>query len=119
MPNSDAATASLSQSQEAFPASANAPVRTRWFLLALLAVTIASLVPMVILGRSEFISYDGYWHLFIDSQDRWRLFLSTYRGDAHPLLYHLVLRVLSRFGHSHLWYRSASILPGAACVYLM
>jgi dolichyl-phosphate-mannose-protein mannosyltransferase len=95
------------------------PQPDRLFKYALLAITLAALIPALVLGRSEFISYDGYWHLFIDTQNRWSLFLSEYKGDAHPILYHLVLRIVAVFGHSRLLYRSASIIPGAICVYLL
>jgi uncharacterized membrane protein len=91
----------------------------RLFLFLLLAITFAALVPMLVLGASEFISYDGYWHVFIAKQDQWRLFLSEYRKDAHPILYSLALRVITLFGHSRLAYRSASIIPGMVSVYLL
>jgi hypothetical protein len=92
----------------------------RLFPFLLLGITLAALVPVLVLGASEFISYDGYWHLFIAKQDRWKLFFSEYRKDAHPILYHLALRVISPlFGCSRLAYRSASIIPGVASVYLL
>jgi uncharacterized membrane protein len=91
----------------------------RLFPFLLLAITFAALVPALVLGASEFISYDGYWHVFMDMQNRWKLFLFEYRRDAHPVLYHLVLRVITLFGHSRLAYRSASIIPGVVSVYLL
>jgi uncharacterized membrane protein len=91
----------------------------RLFPFLLLAITFAALIPALVLGASEFISYDGYWHVFMDMQNRWKLFLFEYRRDAHPLLYHLVLRVITLFGHSRLAYRSASIIPGVVSVYLL
>jgi hypothetical protein len=92
----------------------------RLFPFLLIAITLAALVPALVLGTSEFISYDGYWHLFIAKQDQWKLFLSEYRKDAHPILYHVVLRVTSTlFGDSRLECRLASIIPGVASVYLL
>ena len=92
----------------------------RLFPLLLIAITLAALVPALVLGTSEFISYDGYWHLFIAKQDQWKLFLSEYRKDAHPILYHVVLRVTSTvFGDSRLACRLASVIPGVASVYLL
>ncbi len=91
----------------------------RLFPFLLVGITLAALVPALVLGASEFISYDGYWHLFIAKQDRWKQFLSEYRGDAHPILYDLALRVIALFGHSRLAYRSASIIPGVASIYLL
>ena len=46
----------------------------RLFPFLLLAITFAALVPALVLGASEFISYDGYWHVFMDTQNRWKLF---------------------------------------------
>jgi uncharacterized membrane protein len=91
----------------------------RLFPFLLLAITLAALVPTLVLGASEFISYDGYWHVFIAKQDQWKLFLSEYRKDAHPILYSLALRAITLFGHSRLAYRSASIIPGVVSVYLL
>src|SRR6266481_6817171 len=84
----------------------------RLFPFLLLAITFAALVPALVLGASEFISYDGYCHVFMDTQNRWKLFLFEYGRDAHPTLYHLVLRAIALFDHSRLAYRSASIIPG-------
>ena len=91
----------------------------RLFPLLLIATTLAALVPMIRAGASEIISYDGYWHLFIAGQNRWNQFLFEYQGNAHPILYFLVLRVIQFLGHSHLVLRSASIMPGAAGVYMI
>ena len=60
----------------------------RLFPFLLVATTFAALVPALVLGASEFISYDGYWHVFMDTQNRWKLFLFEYGRDAHPMLYH-------------------------------
>ena len=45
--------------------------------------------------------------------------MSEWRGDAHPILFYILLRGVARFGHSHLLYRSLSILPNVASVYLL
>ncbi len=74
---------------------------------------------MTIFGAHTFIEYDGFWHLFMDTQNTWKLFRAEYRSDAHPILYHLVLRLIAPLGHSRLLYRSASIIPGAITVYLL
>ena len=73
---------------------------------------VAALVPRFVLGASQFIQFDGYWHVFTATQDRWALFLSEWHIDAHPPLYYLLLRIVAKMGHSHLVYRSASIIPG-------
>lgn len=84
----------------------------------LLAITLAALVPRLLLGLTQFVHYDGYWHVFIATQDRWSLFISEWKGDAHPPLHYLLLRALSAFGHSHLVYRLPSIVPGVASIYI-
>jgi hypothetical protein len=85
----------------------------------LLTITLAALVPRLVLGASQFIHYDGYWHVFIATQDRWALFLSEWQIAAHPPLYYLLLRVVGEMGHSHLVYRSLSIIPGVGSVYVI
>ena len=91
----------------------------RLFKYALLAITLAALIPAVVLGRSEFISYDGYWHLFIATQNRWELLLREFKANAHPIVFYLVLRVVSLLGHSRLLYRLPSIISGVLAVYLL
>jgi hypothetical protein len=90
----------------------------RRFSFLLAAITLAALVPALVLGASEFISYDGYWHVFIAKQDQWKQFLFEYRRDAHPVLYQLLLRLTSSvLGNSRLAHRAASIIPSMASVY--
>src|SRR3954464_13312281 len=101
------------------PQNRTATIQVRGFDWLLLLVTLLALVPMVKLGASQFISYDGYWHLFTATQNKWRLFLSEWRADAHPPLYYVVLRFWAKLGHSHLVYRSVSIVPGAAGTYMI
>jgi hypothetical protein len=91
----------------------------RTFPYLLLTITVASLVPRLVLGSSQFIHYDGYWHVFTATQDRWALFLSEWQIDAHPPLYYLLLRIVGKMGHSHLVYRSLSIIPGVGSVYVI
>ena len=50
-------------------------------------------------------------------KDQWALFLSEWHIDAHPPLYYLLLRIVAKMGHSHLVYRSPSIIPGVGSVY--
>jgi len=90
----------------------------RLFPYLLLAITLAALVPMLGLGISQHINSDGYEHMRISMCD-WGSLLGRWRGFAHPILYLLVLRVPALFGHSKLAWRSASIIPGMAGVYLL
>lgn len=105
-------------SKEEVP-SARPDLCARAFPFVLVAITVAALVPRLILGSSQFIHYDGYWHVFTATQDKWEVFISEWRKDAHPPLYYLLLRVVASLGHSHLIYRSLSIVPGVASVYVI
>ena len=105
-------------SKEEVPSS-RPDICARAFPFVLFAITVAALVPRLILGSSQFIHYDGYWHVFTATQDKWEVFISEWRKDAHPPLYYLLLRVVASLGHSHLIYRSLSIVPGVASVYVM
>jgi hypothetical protein len=87
--------------------------------LLLLAVVVIAAIPRLYLGATQFVAYDGYWHVFIAQQDRWRNFFAEYRADAHPPLYYLALRATLWFGRSILVYRAVSLLAGIASVYVI
>ena len=90
----------------------------RLFPYLLLAITLAALVPVLELGIFRPIDPDGYEHVGVSLMD-WGALLGRWRGFAHPILYLLVLRVPALLGHSNLAWRSASIIPGMAGVYLL
>jgi len=98
-----------------FPPS-NAPGR---FDLFLVLIALATAVPRLLLGASQFIEYDGYWHVFIAQQDNWRNFWADIQANAHPPLYFLLLKVVLHFGNSLLVYRSISLLTGVLSVALV
>ena len=52
----------------------------------LVLIALISAVPRLLLGASQFIEYDGYWHVFIAQQDRWSNFWEDIRVNAHPPL---------------------------------
>ena len=54
-----------------------------------------------------------------DAVDRCKLFISEWKADAHSPLYYLLLRIVAKLGHSHLLYRSLSIIPGVGSVYVI
>ncbi len=85
----------------------------------LLAITLGAIVPMLIRGANEFVSYDGFWHLFIATQNRWKLFIFEYKTNAHPPIFFLFLRVAALFGHSRLVIRSVSIAAGAGSIFVI
>jgi len=86
-----------------------------WWLLAL---SLIAAVPRLYLGATQFIEYDGYWHVFIASQDNWRQFYKEYQSNFHPPLFYLLLRVAMWFGRTPLVYRAISLLTGIAAVFV-
>lgn len=90
-----------------------------WSGLILILIALAAAVPRLLLGASQFIEYDGYWHVFIAQQDNWASFWADIYANAHPPLYFLILKAVLHFGHSLLVYRSISILTGVASVFLV
>ena len=91
----------------------------RLYPYLLFAVTLAAFVPVLESGISAPISADGYEHLNLSIQNDCASFLVYWRGDAHPILYPLVLRILSWFGYSKMAYLSVSIIPGMASIFLL
>ena len=89
------------------------------FIYLLLCISILALIPRLILGATQIIQYDGYWHIFTATQNKWRLFVSEWKGDAHPPLYYLLLRGCAKLGHYPLIYRLPSILPGVMSIYVL
>ena len=91
----------------------------RWTGPLLLLICLAAAAPRIYLGATQYIEYDGYWHVFIAMQDRWENFAAEYRENAHPPLYYLLLKLSLWFGHSRLVYRAISILSGTLAVFLV
>jgi hypothetical protein len=85
----------------------------------LIAISLAGLIPCLVLGQRQFIEFDGWWHLFTATQDRWLVLLAEWRWEAHPPLHYLILRFLALFGHYHLLLRLPSILSGCAASYVI
>jgi len=92
---------------------------SRLFVLVLLAITLATAIPRILFGISEFIEYDGYWHIFIAQQDTWPRFWQDVYDNAHPPLFFLLLKVALHFGRNLLVYRSISLISGIVSVYLV
>ena len=91
----------------------------RHFTHLLFAIAAAGLIPCIAFGRFQYIGFDGWWHVFTATQDRWMNFLAEWRYDAHPPLFYLLLRLVAHFGHSRLILRSISIASGVAGSYVM
>ena len=90
-------------------------VSVSWLLLG---VSLVAAVPRFYLGATQFIEYDGYWHVFVATQDDWRQFYQEYQANFHPPLFYLLLKVAMWFGHTPLVYRSISLLTGVAAVFV-
>jgi uncharacterized membrane protein len=71
------------------------------------------------LGATQFIEYDGYWHVFIAAQDDWQQFRWEYNANFHPPLFYLLLKVAMRFGRSRLVYRAISLAAGIAAIFVI
>jgi len=88
---------------------------SNWWLLA---VSLVAAVPRLYLGATQFIHYDGYWHVFIASQDDWHQFYKEYQTNFHPPLFYLLLKIAIWFGHTPLVYRAISLSTGIAAVFV-
>jgi hypothetical protein len=104
-----------SNSAEQAPETRRRPI----FTLTLLAIAAISLIPRLALGTSQFVEYDGYWHVWIAQQDRWANFIREYHGDAHPPLYYLLLRWTMALGNSQVVYRLLSLISGTISVWFL
>ncbi len=91
----------------------------RHFDLTLAGIALLCLIPRLLLGASQYIEYDGYWHIWIAHQDRLANFIREYQANAHPPLYFLLLRLTFWLGKTNLAYRSISIVTGTASVYVL
>jgi hypothetical protein len=85
----------------------------------LIGIALLATLPRLYLGATQHIAYDGYWHVFIAQQDRLRNFLADYRGNAHPPIFYLALKIALWFGRSNLIYRAVSLAAGIASVYVL
>jgi len=84
----------------------------RSFFRALLAIAAAGLIPLVAIGRSQFIGFDGWWHVFIATQDRLLMLAGEWKGTAHPPLFYPILRLTAAISHSPLMLRAIGIVSG-------
>jgi hypothetical protein len=88
----------------------------KWLLLgnALLGA-----IPRLYLGATQFIEYDGYWHVFIATQDDWQESRWDYNSNFHPPLFCLLLKLAIRFGRTRLVYRAISLAAGIAAIFVI
>jgi hypothetical protein len=89
------------------------------FALGLILIALVSAIPRLVLGSSQYIEYDGYWHIFIAQQDNWSRFWEDIRANAHPPLYFLLLKAVIYFHRSLLAYRAISLVTGVGSVLVL
>src|SRR3984957_6412525 len=87
------------------------------FGTGLVFTALAAAVPRLLLGASQYIEYDGYWHVFIAQQDNWHNFWEDIEANTHPPLYFLLLKAVMHLGRSPLIYRSISLVTGIISVF--
>ncbi len=80
-------------------------------LLVALAIGLAL---RVYVGLTHPIDYNGFWHVFIA-----RNLSREYYGLAHPPFFLFLLKAVDALSHSHLAYRSISILSGLGAIALV
>lgn len=100
------------------PPAGTAPSRSAHLILGL-AVALSA-VPLIVLGRTEWIGYDGFWHVFIARVDDWRAFWYEVKWTAHPPLFFICLKAaVAAFGSGPLAYRLVSIVGTIASTWLV
>ena len=87
------------------------------FALGLVLIALIAAIPRLILGASQYIEYDGYWHVFIAQQDNWHNFREDIQANAHPPLFFLLLKAVMHLGRTPLIYRSISLVSGIVSVF--
>lgn len=85
----------------------------------LLLIVAAVAVPLVRVGRAQYIEYDGWWHVFVSRAESLVTFYFDWHKTTQPPLYFLLLKLVSFLGDSLLAYRALSIAAGLASVFLV
>jgi hypothetical protein len=85
----------------------------------LLLIVAAVAVPLVCVGRVQYIDYDGWWHIFVSRAESLRMFHQDWHKTTHPPLFFLLLKVFSFLGTSLLAYRAIPIVAGLVSVFLV
>jgi hypothetical protein len=85
----------------------------------LLVVCALAAVPGIYLALTQFVEYDGFWHVFIAQQDNWQNFWFDYRQNDHPPLMFLLLKAVLHLGRSVFLYRSIPLACDLVSIYLV
>lgn len=94
-------------------------LNNRIFLGILLLITLGSLMPRLIIGYSEPLSYNGYWDSFTSLQNRSYQWWFDVRDSAHPPLFFILQHFAMKFGRSWLALRTVVIACGTATTLVM
>lgn len=84
-----------------------------------LALSVLATIPIAVFSVDQFVSYDGYWHIFIAHHDRWSNFWYDVRVNAHPPVFYAALGQVLALGKTPLVYRSINILAAMLSAYLV
>ena len=83
-----------------------------------LGLAVVALAVDVHYARRWHLGFDEAWHVFASIVEPLRQFVAEIRGEAHPPLHYVILRMLHPVGEGLLRPRLASIVPGVASVVL-
>jgi hypothetical protein len=87
--------------------------------LLLLGIALLAVIPRLYFAATQFVEYDGYWHVFVAMQDNWRNFRNDYQANFHPPLFYLLLKVALWFGRTTWVYRAIPLATGVAAVFVI
>ena len=93
------------------------PIVSRELVLQFVVAVLAAL-PLAVFSVSQMVSYDGYWHVFIATQDNWSNFWYEVAQNAHPPLFYLLLGQVIAFGKVPFVYRAINILACVGSTYM-
>src|SRR6185503_16151143 len=87
--------------------------------LLLLGIAVLAVIPRIYFAATQFVEYDGYWHVFVAMQDNWRNFRNDYQANFHPPLFYLLLKMALWFGRTTWVYRAIPLATGVAAVFII
>lgn len=88
-----------------------------WLILPVIALLGA--IPRLYLGVHHHIEYDGYWDIFIASQNTWNTLRWELAQTAHPPLFYLFLKLPLLVDSTRLVCRSIPLLAGLGSIILV
>jgi hypothetical protein len=92
------------------------PARATWLLLG---IALLAIIPRLYFAATQFVEYDGYWHVFVAMQDNWQNFRNDYQANFHPPLFYLLLKAALWLGRTTWVYRAIPLATGVAAVFII